>query len=604
MDSRPKRSKSRYVDVTRLPTGSKTVFVVMGVLMALGVLMLLKLFRSTPKGFRPDVRMSALDKVQALSLARTARRESEAGRLPEAVLAWQGAIANDPGDPELRRGLLKTLLGPRQPPPRYLNLGLGNAFFLLRLAGTNESDLNLAAQVLSRLGQDNYVMGLLQSSETQLSPDQARAYLKSLFHLQAMDRFGSLWPKYSNSIAGDRDLGLYLTAWQAGWGPPAGLVPALAALESAMTNPATATLARQLNLAVAASRSDLRAYESALDGLVDSQQDRLADHLGYWRLLTRTGRRDRAVELAGAYATPPETPSDAGALADALQALGLRDTAIEFLENQLPVFNFSQEVWQRLGDLYVHQELWFELRSLAVRVRTSNRVPIAQAGLTWFWEGLAELKLGREDTARTAMDQAVEHPPADPLTAFRMATGLQHSGFPDHAARLLKRLESDFSDRAAYWLQVVVAAHDARQFDLMHSAAERGYSLATNNPVFINNYAACLLIQRTNAPLAIELTLRRLTASPNDPGANLNHALALIQNGRLDDAERILNRVAKSELSPSNRTVLEFGRFEVNLRRGNREGAMMAYRRIDLRHLMPPQVRWLEEAYQTLVAPG
>lgn len=93
MDSRPKRSKSRYVDVTRLPTGSKTVFVVMGVLMALGVLMLLKLFRSTPKGFRPDVRMSALDKVQALSLTRTARRESEAGRLPEAVLAWQGAIA-------------------------------------------------------------------------------------------------------------------------------------------------------------------------------------------------------------------------------------------------------------------------------------------------------------------------------------------------------------------------------------------------------------------------------------------------------------------------------------------------------------------------------
>ncbi|MCW5560187.1 MAG: tetratricopeptide repeat protein, partial [Verrucomicrobiae bacterium] len=145
---------------------------------------------------------------------------------------------------------------------------------------------------------------------------------------------------------------------------------------------------------------------------------------------------------------------------------------------------------------------------------------------------------------------------------------------------------------------------EARQFDVMQLAAARGYALATNHPVFINNYAACLLIQRTNAPLAIELTLRRLTAAPSNPGANLNHALALLQNGRLDDAERILNRMARQDLTASNRTILEFARFELEMLRGHKEAALRAYRNIDLQHLMTPQIQWLEQAYQRLISQG
>ena len=80
----------------------------------------------------------------------------------------------------------------------------------------------------------------------------------------------------------------------------------------------------------------------------------------------------------------------------------------------------------------------------------------------------------------------------------------------------------------------------------------------------------------------------------------VNHALALLQNGRLEDAERLLNRLSTAELTPDNRTVLEFGFFELHFRRGNRAAALKSYRNIDPSHLMPPQIRWLEKSYLTL----
>jgi len=592
------------VDFTQLPTGSRTILFVMGFLVLVGVLMLVKVLRATPEGFRPEVRVSVLDKIQAASLARGARKEAAAGHLAESVLGWQAAISNDPGDPELRRGLLESLLGPEEPPSRYFNLGAAHAFFLLRLTGTNQSDLNLTCRLLSRLEQDPYVLALLQPMEDRLSPEQAASYLKALFHEQSMERFGTVWARYTNATAADSDLALYVAAWQAGWGPPATLHPAMQALAAAITHPPTAITARRLTLAVAASRSDVNAFEEALTGLADARADRISDHLAHWRLLAKVGRRNQAVDLAREFAVPPQTPSEAVALAEVQYGLGLHDVAITLLENQLPVFNFSPELWQRLGDFLVQQERWNDLRALAIRVRTSSRVPLTQSGLTWFWEGLADSRMNRIEAAREAMSRAVEYPPAEPAVAFRVAAGMQQAGFPNEAARLLQHLESEFGGKAAYWLQLVVAAHESRQFDVMQLAAERGYALATNNPVFINNYAACLLIQRTNPPLAIELTLRRLTAAPNDPGANLNHALALLQNGRLDDAERILKRMASQDLTASNRTILEFARFELAVLRGEKQAALEAYRHIDLQHLMMPQVRWLEQAYERLNGPG
>ena len=151
---------------------------------------------------------------------------------------------------------------------------------------------------------------------------------------------------------------------------------------------------------------------------------------------------------------------------------------------------------------------------------------------------------------------------------------------------------------------MVSAAYQARQFEVMRQAAARGYELATNNPIFINNYAAALLIERTNAPLAIELTLRQLGKDPTSRAAQINHALALLQNGRIDDAAEQLDRIDRRGLDSSYRTQLQLGYFELNVRRRNAAAALAAYREIELRFLMPPQARWVEENQKRIASEG
>jgi predicted Zn-dependent protease len=426
----------------------------------------------------------------------------------------------------------------------------------------------------------------------------------SLFNLNFMDGFGTSWAKYSNAVAGDRDLALYRAAWEAGWGPPATLRSGAATLATARASRETAALANRLTLAVAFSRADIAAYEQSLADLVDTHADRVSDHLGHWRLLLNAGQRQRAAELARAYSNPPDTPNDAMAMADLFLELGLPEYAATFLEKQLPNFNFRPDIWQRLGEIYVGLNRWEDLRYLAVNVRASERIRPDQNGFAWFLEGIAQLKLGHREFADEAFARAVDFPPNDPLLSYRIALGLSQYGYDDAATLLLQKLEQDFGGMPEYWFQVVTAAYQARKFDIMHAAAQKGYELATNNSIFINNYAAALLIQRTNSPLAIELTVRRLAMAPTDPGAHLNHALALLQNGRYGDAEVELNRLNPDDLDSYYNTVRQLGFFELYYRRGNRAEALKAYEGIEARFLMPPQLRWVEETHQQLLKPG
>ncbi len=563
-------------------------------------ILLPKMVRSTPKGFLPVINVRWLDKIQAWSLARSARSAEAAGQLDSAVLAWRSAIANDPGDNQLSRSLVRLIATQPIPPRKYLNVGATHALWLLRLTETNRADLDLAATLFARYHLDQYVAVLLRPVETNLSLVQAREYLKALFNLGYMEPFNQTWERYPEATAGDTDLALYRAAWEAGWGPPATLRSGAAQLAEGTRAVATTVLANRLSLAVAFSRADITAYEQALAVLIDRHEDRVADHLQYWRLLLNAGQRERAGQLARAYSNPPDSPADALLMTDIFLELGLVEYAAEFLEKQLHNFNFSAEVWQRQADLYLALKRWSDLRTLAVYLRASERIPPDLNGFAWFLEGIAELKAGRTDLADTAFARAIDFPPNNPLMTYRMATMLNQLDQHEHASALLGKLETEFGGLAVYWFQVVRAAYQARQFDIMRAAASRGYELATNDPIFINNYAAALLIERTNAPLAIQLTLRRLSQEPTSVSARLNHALALLQNDRLDDAEAELARINPERLDSYYHTVLQLGYFELNVRRQRRQEALLAYQGIEARFLMPPQIRWLEAKHREI----
>src|SRR5437764_521365 len=72
-------------------------------------LFLPKMWTVSPPGFKPVIKVSGLDLVQAWSLKRSALKAAAAGKNEDAAYAWQAAIANDAADPDLYRGSLRHL---------------------------------------------------------------------------------------------------------------------------------------------------------------------------------------------------------------------------------------------------------------------------------------------------------------------------------------------------------------------------------------------------------------------------------------------------------------------------------------------------------------
>src|SRR5579862_593361 len=98
-------------------------------------LFLPRIWRVTPRGFRPVVKISGLDKLQCWSLKRTGREEMAAGNFERAHYAWQAAVANNLADVAALRGLISNLAHWAGSPPESLAVGVTFSSWLLRLTG-------------------------------------------------------------------------------------------------------------------------------------------------------------------------------------------------------------------------------------------------------------------------------------------------------------------------------------------------------------------------------------------------------------------------------------------------------------------------------------
>jgi len=110
------------------------------------------------------------------------------------------------------------------------------------------------------------------------------------------------------------------------------------------------------------------------------------------------------------------------------------------------------------------------------------------------------------------------------------------------------------------------------------------------------------MMMRERASEAVQLTLQVYSHSPQSRLARVNHALALVQNGRLEEGEQLLKSVSPDDLSDSARTVLQYVWFQCHRLAGRTAAARAAAELIDVRHLFPPQIQWLEQARAELAA--
>ena len=141
---------------------ARVALVVGGAVLAAGLFAfsLAKVWRVTPPGVAPAYRVSLVDMMQSKMLLRRARRESAAGNYREAFHAWRAAAANQPASLEVLRTWLSAAGQAEERVLGEVGIPLREAFWLLRLSGTNMADLELTLRLLDRAEQTAEVLRL------------------------------------------------------------------------------------------------------------------------------------------------------------------------------------------------------------------------------------------------------------------------------------------------------------------------------------------------------------------------------------------------------------------------------------------------------------
>ncbi len=421
-------------------------------------LFLPRIWRTTPAGFLPVIRISGLDMAQAWSLRRSALSSMKTGQLDQAAFAWQAAVAHNPANPDLVRGALRHVLQVERPAPPHQGAAIAQASWLLRLTATNAADVELVSQVYEKFHLYDSLLGLLGPRGDWLTAAEEAAYLKALFHSGQMAPFASRWERLKGQPRVEPDLELYHDAYQAGWGPPSTAGEGRRRLEAALTNPEQAILANRLQLFVCARLNDTDLYLASLQRLEQAQSDTLLEHVVYWRLLAALGRKEEARTLLRSFPRPPSSAAEALCLTEIQGALGLRAEARQLLEQCTSQFGNAQDIWLRLATMLREDRRWEDLRELALQLRQHPGMRDSLAGYSFYLEGCAELGLDRPAAADAVFRRVAHNAFENRALALSTAKSLLKLGYAAVARDLLLPLERDFGERADYWHGLLGAA--------------------------------------------------------------------------------------------------------------------------------------------------
>ncbi len=582
-----------------------TWFRVVFILFVVGFLSLpavmLRLWRTTPAGFVPIVRVSGIDLAQSWSLRRTARAQAGAGRWDDALFSLRAAVANNAANVDTVRELLLTSLNVEDK-PKNIGMVVGQAFWLMRLTATNRVDTELCVRAFDHFQCYELVEDAVAPFDRELSPPIQALRLKAHFELGHVDAFQRLWGKIGSELPADPELALYTAAYQAGWGTPAQAAQARQKLEAAAADLHSRLLANRLLLKVSRKLLDEPGYRSALDQLDQLRASSGLDHVGYWRLLLALGRKPDALELAKNYPYPPKTPLEVVQLCDIFSELGLKDQTGSMLKSYVPRFRGSDALWLYYASFLLDNQQWEEVRTLAVNIRRDVSVRDDLAAFSYFLEGRAELALDRRPPAEAAFHKCLDFDFRQPKVALFVANNFNRLGYPEIAAPILIKLQKQYTDSIGYWQMVFISANEMKQADLLLTAASNGFRLQPTSTVAAHNYAAALLVSHQRPEEAVRLTMDVLSSRPGFYPAIINHSLALIANHRLDDAEKLLQTIPADRLGPEEASSYYLASLELQTGRHQTAQLQETARRINLSHLFPGEREFVTATMKTNTA--
>jgi len=565
-----------------------------------------KVWRSTPAGFRPEVRVSLLDYMQAWALRAAAERDAARGDHLAATAAWQSAVGNDAGNLELYRGAWKHLRDAPELPRRNVGRILANSGWLLLLGGTNRTDVELMASVYDKYNLPADVYRLLTPIAADLPVELEAAYLRSLFWVGRYAEFGTRWEQVKDRLPPEPVMALYRAAFEAGWGSPAGAEEKVQRLKRALDDVLEGPVAARLLMSVSRQRLDPVGFAQGLEREREASRDRISDHVSYWRLLDAVGRKEEARRLAKDFNREPELASDVVLTAEALMTLGLGDECLGYLQRYAREFGadddfWSAAVWATYADLLTTRRDWEGLKEVATQMRSISEAHRALVGFSLFLEGRVAFANGATSAAEETFREAVAA--GFPLGRVGISVGnnLRQMGYPELALQALLPLEPLHGKDLGYWGAVFEAAYDVRKDEtLLLKAAWHAHELDPNSLRWRCNYAAALLIGQWRPEEALRVTLAIHTQLPNLAAGQINHVFALVLNGRTDEAAGLLDRIELPRLTESEQGAYYLSALAVHRALEDWPAVSADLKALQNERLFPKQERWLEEIRRAL----
>jgi len=569
-------------------------------LLAIGLVLLVLLppvWRTTPPGVMPIVRISLLDRLQARMLERTAERATAEKRLADAAEAWRSAFGNNMGSAPITRGLIRNVIEQDQPDRNELRSAYHAVPWLLRLTRTNQPDLELSVQFFDKYLMHDRVYDMLAPITNGLSSYLGVALAKAAFFESRLDEFARYWEGLSRQQQGDPELTLCHAAYLAGWGPADTSAAGKKRLLEAASGPQPLrNVANRLLLSVSGARSDVATFEEAFRKLEEARASTGLHHAAYWMLLASAGRKDEAIRMARDYAYPPRGASEVARVGTALAKLGLTSEAQDYLHRYAMALGTNEEIWQIYAAVALAGEDWERLRAVALQMRSIPALEKQLRGLSHYFEGRADLATGREAAALLAFKESAESEFATPSQAQAIAATLIKLGFPAPARTILEKVESAFATNPAYWETMTSLAVTLKDEALLLKAADRSIGLSPTSPVMANRYAAALIIEGSGPSKAVTLTTKLYRELPSSIAVQLNHSLALLMNYRSDEAAAILDKIQSSRLDPDELSSYGLAKFHLAVQQRRFAEARDFLARIETARLFPAEQRWIDQA--------
>ena len=561
------------------------LLVLLMILVSFGVALPLRIWQRTPPSFTPEIRISALDFIQARALAASARKAEEGQDLRRAIRTWELALANDPCDPQIAAGYINALLRSNKPPD--LQRGLQVALWRQSISPDTAS-----RQLVIIAADRNEEWDLVQEMYLLLKPGEFSletqpCILKALFrrgrYPEAKRFLNNLLP----IATADLTLALYREALDCVLNPRSAAGDC-GRLRERLRPDLHDVGAHELFLLTCAEKRDLAAFQDALTGLKQLTGHTLPFDILHVKLLLESGRRAEA-RNAAARLRAPKTGAEAADIAETLLTVGNRKGAGTFLAG----YSFEFDDFSRPSALYarllLQQGMKRELRGLRRRLQGRASSPASQLLVSGI-----ELYLNHSPAAGEALVNALNELDASSADLFHFAAEtLLAAGRPEDAYQALRRIEGRHGNDLRFYAKLFVTAEACKDAARMRRIAERSYQLAPTDARAAANYAAMLVMCDEQNARAIELTASCLKADPSSAAAKVNYAGALINAASFGAADLILREIDESALSNAARNQLRFIRLKraVKLRDASEIARIAPL--LDKSTLYSVQVGWL-----------